>query len=100
MATIGHIVRETINTVDQAVRFPSRGRHEGRRSDEAVGFAEFAANVISRTETPTTVLLVTLIYIYRSRPRLSIQVEEWALHRVFLGALMLASKACVLQIIS
>ena len=41
------------------------------------------------------VLLVTLVYIYRSRPHLSVEAEEWALHRVFLGALMLASKVRV-----
>ena len=37
-------------------------------------------------------ILVTLVYIHRSKPHLSIETEEWALHRVFLGALILASK--------
>jgi len=50
--------------------------------------------VIGRAEIPTTILLVTLVYIYRSRPHLSVEAEEWAFHRVFLGALMLASKVC------
>ncbi|KAF9643494.1 hypothetical protein BDM02DRAFT_1443294 [Thelephora ganbajun] len=90
---VEHIVRETIDTVNQAVGSPSssRGRRGTRRS-EATSFAEFAANVIGRAEVPTAVLLVTLIYIYRSRLHLSVEAEEWALHRVFLGALMLASK--------
>ena len=92
----GHIVRETIDTVNQAVGSPSssRGRRDSR-SPEATSFAEFAANVIGRAEIPTAVLLVTLVYIYRSRPHLSVEAEEWALHRVFLGALMLASKVCM-----
>ena len=100
MATAEHIVRETIDTVNQAVGSPSSsyGRCEARCS-AAAGFAEFAANVISRARIPTTVLLVTLVYICRSRPHLSVEVEEWALHRVFLGALMLASKVCAFQII-
>ena len=97
-ATTEHLVSETIDTVNQAVGSPSssRGRREGRA--EAAGFAEFAANVIGRAEIPTAVLLVTLVYIYRSRPHLSVEAEEWALHRVFLGALMLASKVCTFQI--
>jgi len=37
-------------------------------------------------------ILVTLVYIHRSKPHLSIETEDWALHRVFLGALILASK--------
>ena len=92
IATTEHIVCETIDTVSQAVGSPSR-------RSEAAGFAEFAANVIGRAEIPTTVLLVTLVYIYRSRPYLSVEAEEWALHRVFFGALMLASKVCVFRTI-
>ena len=53
--------------------------------------------MIGRAEIPTPVLLVTLVYIYRSRPHLSVEAEEWALHRVFLGALMLASKVSILS---
>ena len=99
--TTEHIVRETIDTVNQAIGSPSSSRGRESRRPESAGFAEFAANVIGRAEIPTTVLLVTLIYIYRSRPHLSVEAEEWALHRVFLGALVLASKVCVVfQIIN
>jgi hypothetical protein len=96
LRTTEHIVRETIDTVNQAVGSPSssRGRPETCRS-EANSFAEFAANVIGRAEVPTAVLLVTLVYIHRSRPHLSVEAEEWAFHRVFLGALMVASKVRV-----
>ena len=53
--------------------------------------------MIERAEVPIAVLLITLVYIYRSRPHLSLsdQAEEWAHHRVFLGSLMLASKVRV-----
>ena len=98
--TTEHLVCETIDTVNQAVGSPSSSRGRAESRSEAASFAEFAANVIGRAEIPTAVLLVTLVYIYRSRPHLSVEAEEWALHRVFLGALMLASKVCVFQIIN
>ena len=37
-------------------------------------------------------ILVTLVYIHRCKPNLSIETEDWAHHRVFLGALIVASK--------
>jgi len=94
--TTEHVVRETIDTVNQAIGSPSSSPSRGRehRRLESAGFAEFAANVIGRAEVPATILLVTLVYIYRSRPHLSVEAEEWAFHRVFLGALMVASKVC------
>lgn len=89
---IEHVVRETIDTVNQAVGASSSSR---RGSRSVAGFTEFAVNVIGRAEVPIAVLLVTLVYIHRSRPHLSVEAEEWALHRVFLGALMLASKVYI-----
>jgi len=40
------------------------------------------------------VLLATLVYITRAKPHLHIETEDWACERVFLGALMVASKVC------
>jgi len=37
-------------------------------------------------------LLATFVYIDRARPHLHIGLEQWALERVFLGALIVASK--------
>jgi hypothetical protein len=37
-------------------------------------------------------LLVTLVYIQRAKAHLQIALEQWACERVFLGALILASK--------
>ncbi|KAF7364056.1 Cyclin N-terminal domain-containing protein [Mycena sanguinolenta] len=55
-------------------------------------FTTFASTVISRAEVSVATLLVSLVYISRARPHLSIALEEWALERVFLGALIIASK--------
>lgn len=49
-------------------------------------------DVIERAEVTTSDLLVALAYIERAKPYLSVQTEEWALHRVFLGGLIVASK--------
>ncbi|KAJ7706817.1 hypothetical protein B0H17DRAFT_1192382 [Mycena rosella] len=37
-------------------------------------------------------VLAALVYVARARPHLSIALEEWALERVFLSALIAASK--------
>jgi hypothetical protein len=55
-------------------------------------FATFVSTVLSRAEVTLPTLLVSLVYIHRARPHLSIALEEWALERVFLGALICASK--------
>ena len=39
-------------------------------------------------------LLVALVYVQRAKPHLHIGLEQWALERVFLGALIVASKVC------
>jgi hypothetical protein len=43
-------------------------------------------------EVSFSTILTALVYIRRSRPHLCIAIEEWALERVFLGALIVASK--------
>jgi hypothetical protein len=50
------------------------------------------STVITRAGVTTRTLLVTLIYMNRVRPYISIDLEDWALERVFLGALITASK--------
>jgi hypothetical protein len=40
------------------------------------------------------ILLVALVYLTRAKPHLHIETEDWACERVFLGALMTASKVC------
>lgn len=55
-------------------------------------FAEFVSNVLSRSEAKVPIVLVSLVYIHRAKPHLSIGTAQWACERVFLGALMLAAK--------
>lgn len=90
---IDHLVRETIEAADQALGRPvaSRGRSD-RRSKKRSDFADFIAKVLHAADVKIGTVLVTLVYIQRSKPHLSIETEDWALHRVFLGALILASK--------
>ncbi|KAJ7268085.1 hypothetical protein B0H12DRAFT_93405 [Mycena haematopus] len=55
-------------------------------------FTSFATTVLARAEVTPPTVLVSLVYIARARPHLSIALEEWALERVFLGALIVAAK--------
>jgi len=49
-------------------------------------------NVLTRAEVELPVVLATLVYLNRAKPHLHIALEEWANERVFLGALIVASK--------
>lgn len=92
-----HLVQVTIDTVAYAYGSASsstRGRTQ-LRSTRHLAFSEFVLNVVSRSEVDIAVLLVALVYINRSRAQLSIQTEEWACERVFLGAIILAAKVCL-----
>jgi hypothetical protein len=62
------------------------------RRPEHAKFTTFVTNVIARAEVTTPTLLASLVYIDRAKPHLHIALEEWALERVFLGALIVASK--------
>ena len=59
-----------------------------------VPFKRFVWDVIRRASVKTPVLLATLVYITRATPHLRIETEDWACERVFLGALVVASKVC------
>jgi Cyclin, N-terminal domain len=78
----------------------SRGRSPSRRPEHSK-FTTFVATVVTRAEINTPTLLASLVYIDRAKPHLHIALEEWALERVFLGALIVASKVCcTLSIVS
>ncbi|KAK7038292.1 cyclin N-terminal domain-containing protein, partial [Favolaschia claudopus] len=68
----------------------SRGR--STQSPYLQKFSSFVSTVLSRAEVTPATVLVSLVYISRARPHLSIALEEWALERVFLGSLIVASK--------
>ncbi|EGN95721.1 hypothetical protein SERLA73DRAFT_186905 [Serpula lacrymans var. lacrymans S7.3] len=91
---IEYVVDCVVDTVDYAIGRPSsssRGRSLSRRP-EHTAFTTFVSNVLTRAEVPLAVVLVSLVYIDRAKPHLQIALEEWACERVFLGAVMVASK--------
>jgi len=53
-------------------------------------------NVVTRAEVEVPVILATLVYLNRAKPHLHIALEEWANERVFLGAIIVASKVSIL----
>lgn len=89
------LVQSTAEVVEFALDLPTTSSSRGRplaRNNKHTEFTEFVSGVIERAEVTVTDILVTLIYIQRAKPYLSVQTEDWALHRVFLGALIIASK--------
>jgi len=90
---IDYVVDCVADTVDFAMGRPSqpRGRTASRRPGLSK-FTTFATDVLTRAEVTTPTILVALTYIDRAKPHLHIALEEWALERVFLGALIIASK--------
>ncbi|KAF8630444.1 hypothetical protein AX17_005421 [Amanita inopinata Kibby_2008] len=94
---IDYVVDCVVECVDYALGRPtpssstSHGRSYMRRP-EHYKFTTFVTNVITRAEITTSTLLSSLVYIDRAKPHLHIALEEWALERVFLGALIVASK--------
>jgi hypothetical protein len=93
-----YVVDCVVDTVDYAMGRPSsshRGRRVSRHS-EHTKFTTFVSNVLTRAEVTLPTLLVALVYINRAKPHLQIALEEWACERVFLGAIMVASKVHIL----
>ncbi|KAH7929643.1 hypothetical protein BV22DRAFT_1080558 [Leucogyrophana mollusca] len=91
---IEYVVDCVVDTVDYAIGRPSsshRGRTLSRRPEHAA-FTTFVTNVLTRAEVTVPTVLVSLAYIDRAKPHLQIALEEWACERVFLGAVMVASK--------
>ncbi|TFY78388.1 hypothetical protein EWM64_g5624 [Hericium alpestre] len=91
---IEYLIDTVVETVDYALGRPSHSRR-GRslhRHSEGSSFATTVKNVLQRAEVEIPVVLATLVYLDRAKPHLHITLEEWANERVFLGALIVASK--------
>lgn len=86
---IDYLVSRIAATVDFALSRPQSFR---RPSSSLTKFTAFVTSTLSRAEVTTSTVLASLVYVERARPHLHIALEEWALERVFLGALIVASK--------
>lgn len=88
-----YVVDCVADTVDFAMGRPPLppNKRLSRRAGLS-SFTTFVTNVYTRAEVTMPVILSSLAYIDRAKPHLHIALEEWALERVFLGALILASK--------
>jgi hypothetical protein len=91
---IDYVVDAVVDTVDYAIGRPSTStpRASPSRNPKHAAFTTFVTNVLERAEVSISVVLASLVYIDRAKPHLHIKLEEWACERVFLGAVMLASK--------
>ena len=88
-----YLVDAVAETVDFAMGRPSSSSSSTRsRRPEHAKFTTFVKNVVERAEVTIQTILATLVYIDRAKPHLHIALEEWALERVFLGAIIVASK--------
>jgi hypothetical protein len=94
----GHITSTVIEIVDLSIDQldRARGRSDSRHNDRSK-LTTFVQNVMRRAEINMAGVLVMLVYLHRAKAFLCIQVEEWANERVFLGALIVASKACIIH---
>ncbi|KAJ7776550.1 hypothetical protein DFH07DRAFT_731757 [Mycena maculata] len=69
----------------------SRGRSHAR-STPRQQFTYFVASLLARARVSPSTLLVALVYITRARPHIVIGLPQYALERIFLGALVVANK--------
>ena len=95
-----YVVNSVVATVDFGMgRRPAppsfRGKPEAARRPEHTKFITFVTNVLTRAEVTTPTVLAALVYIDRAKPHLHIGLEQWALERVFLGSIIVASKVCL-----
>jgi len=92
---IEHVVRSTIDVVSFAMSRDSPACFSpgfAATSNKHEAFGSFASNITRRSQPTVPVILVTLVYINRARTHLGIESETWACERVFLGALIVATK--------
>ncbi|KAJ7502069.1 hypothetical protein B0H11DRAFT_1713082 [Mycena galericulata] len=84
MATLEYLIRRIEETVNFALEF--------RTTSSSSAFSRLVSRVLRRGDVKMGVILVTLVYIDRAKPHLQISRPDWIHYRVFLGALVVASK--------
>jgi hypothetical protein len=95
-----YVVDSVVETVDFAMDSsrrlaPPSSRGKAARRPEHTKFMTIVTNVLTRAEVTTPTVLAALVYIDRAKPHLHIGLEQWALERVFLGSIIVASKVCL-----
>jgi hypothetical protein len=96
---IDYIVHTTTDAAAHALRLGSTEKTRAgllalsdRMHSKHCGFNQFVSNVIQRSQTQTSTILVALLYLRNAKPHLCAPPLDWMLHRLFLGALVLATK--------
>lgn len=88
-----YIAEEVIITVDTALRNGLVAwNHTPSGGERVSSFKGFARNFIHNVSVGMPILLVALVYVTRAKPHLSVEEDDWAYERVFLGALITAAK--------
>ncbi|KAF5388889.1 hypothetical protein D9757_005031 [Collybiopsis confluens] len=89
---IDYVVNHISEIVQYALGIPPPPPTRGRTLIRHPKFSTFVTNILIRADVTMPVVLTSLAYVDRARPYLIIPSEDWALERVFLGALIVASK--------
>ncbi|KAJ7444447.1 hypothetical protein FB451DRAFT_75743 [Mycena latifolia] len=94
---IDYIVECVAETIDVAMgrcNITTQPTHKRTRprSRFHTKFVFFVSTLIARAEVAPAAVLTALVYVMRVRPHLSIDEEQWARERVWLGALIAATK--------
>jgi hypothetical protein len=98
-----YVVDSVVETVDFAMGHrPAAPPSSGGKAacpPKHTKFIAFVINILTTAEVTTPTVLAALIYIDRAKPHLHIGLEQWALERVFLGSIIVASKVCLCSLI-
>ncbi|KAJ7463351.1 hypothetical protein FB451DRAFT_1562336 [Mycena latifolia] len=88
---VDYIVDCVADTVASAMGHPASPAPSSSASTKRA-FTSFVRTLHSRAEVALPTILTALVYVSRARPFLSIALPQYALERVWLGALIAASK--------
>lgn len=94
----GLIADRVAETVDFAMQHFSPSTQCDEEPEKRATFNAFVETVITRAQITTPVIVTLLVYLDRAKPHLRIALAEWKLERVFLGAVIAASKVRSLTI--
>ncbi|KAJ7894619.1 hypothetical protein B0H14DRAFT_2431605 [Mycena olivaceomarginata] len=85
--TIEYVAECVEATVEHAMQ-----RSLSLKTKRTADFIDLVSKVLAQAEVGMPTLLVAVVYVGRAKCHLKIALAQWALERVFLGALIVASK--------